>query len=264
MRRALPSVLSVTVALIASYFAAALTLGSLGQAASAYLAMFEGAIGDWPRFFETGTAAAVMRPLGEAATKAALLTLTGLSVAVAFRVGLFNIGAQGQMVVGALAAAYIGAHVSLPSPLHVTLALLASALLGCLWALIATALKLWRGVHEVISTIMLNWVAVSLVENWLVVGPLRATASGTNSLSGTAQILPTAELPRLMPDSSRLNIGFFIAIALALLVALWMQRTRAGFESRAVGLSQKAAEAAGISVGRRLFEACLLYTSRCV
>jgi simple sugar transport system permease protein len=258
MRRALPSVLSVLIALVISFAAAALTLGSLSQAAQAYLAMLEGAIGDWPRFIDTGVAAAVMRPLGEAATKAALLTLTGLSVAVAFRVGLFNIGAQGQLMVGAISAAFIGAHLSLPSPLHLTAALLASALLGCIWALLATALKLWRGVHEVISTIMLNWVAVSLVENWLVVGPLRATASGTNSVSGTAQILPTAELPRLMPDASRLNAGFFLAVALALLVTLWMQRTRAGYEARAVGLQPQAAEAAGIAVRRRLFEAMAL------
>ena len=255
MRRALPSVFSVLLALAISFLAAALTLGDLGQAASAYLAMVQGAFGDWPRFFDTGIPAAVLRPLGEAATKAALLTLTGLSVAVAFRVGLFNIGAQGQMVVGALAAAFIGAHLQLPSPLHVTLALLASAALGCGWALIATALKLWRGVHEVISTIMLNWVAVSLVENWLVVGPLRATASGTNSLSGTAQIHPSAELPRLIPDASRLNLGFFLAVILAVLVALWVQRTRAGYEARAVGLSPRAAEAAGIAVSRRILQA---------
>lgn len=255
MRRALPSILSVIAALALSFVAAALTLGSLTQAGSAYLAMLEGALGDWPRYFETGVPAAVLRPLGEAATKAALLTLTGLSVAVAFRVGLFNIGAQGQLVVGAIAAAVIGAHVSLPAPLHVTAALLAAAVAGSAWALIATALKLWRGVHEVISTIMLNWVAVSLVENWLVVGPLRATASGTNSLSGTTQILPSAELPRIMADASRLNLGFFLAIALALLVALLMQRTRTGYEARAVGLAPKAAEAAGIPVSRRIFEA---------
>lgn len=255
MRRALPSVFSVLLALLISFIAAALTLGDLPRAGGAYLEMLKGALGDWPQFFETGRAAAIFRPLGEAATKAALLTLTGLSVAVAFRVGLFNIGAQGQMVVGAIAAAFIGAHVQLPSVLHVTLALLAAALLGCGWALIATALKLWRGVHEVISTIMLNWVAVSLVENWLVVGPLKATASGTNSLSGTAEIHPTAHLPVFLPGASRLNAGFFIAVALALLVAFWMQRTRAGYEARAVGLSPKAAEAAGIPVGRRVFEA---------
>jgi ABC-type uncharacterized transport system permease subunit len=256
IRRALPSVLSVAAALFVSFIAAALTLGSVSQAAGAYLAMVEGAIGDWPRFFDTGISAAVLRPLGEAATKGALLTLTGLSVAVAFRVGLFNIGAQGQLLVGAIAAAAVGAwHVELPGIVHVTLALLAAAAVGAAWSLIAAALKLWRGVHEVISTIMLNWVALNLVENWLVIGPLKAHASGDNSISGTAQILPTAELPRLLPDSSRLNWGFFIAMGLALLVTLWMQRTTAGFESRAVGLSEKAAEAAGINVGRRLLEA---------
>jgi ABC-type uncharacterized transport system permease subunit len=255
MRRALPSVLSVAVALLISFVAAAFTLGSLSQAAGAYLAMVQGAVGDWPRYFESGITAAVLRPIGEAATKAALLTLTGLSVAVAFRVGLFNIGAQGQLVVGAIAAAFVGAHIALPGAVHLPLALLAAAAAGAIWALIAAGLKLWRGVHEVISTIMLNWVALNLVENWLVVGPLRAHASGDNSISGTAEVHTTAVLPRLVPDSSRLNLGFFIALALALLVALWMQRTRAGFESRAVGLSEKAAEAAGINVGRRLLEA---------
>lgn len=255
MRRALPSILSVLAALLISFIAAAATLGDAGQAGHAYLAMLQGALGDWPRFFETGNPSTVLRPIGEAGTKAALLTLTGLSVAIAFRVGLFNIGAQGQLVVGALAAAYVGAHLQLPSALHVTLALLAAAVLGSAWALIATALKLWRGVHEVISTIMLNWVAVSLVENWLVVGPLRATASGTNSLSGTAQIHATAELPRVVPEYSRLNLGFFFAVAIAVLVAVWMQRTKAGFEARTVGLAPKAAEAAGVPVARRIFEA---------
>jgi simple sugar transport system permease protein len=255
LRRALPSVLSVALALAISFVAAALTLGSVSQAAGAYLAMLQGAVGDWPRFFESGLSASVLRPLGEAGTKAALLTLTGLSVAVAFRVGLFNIGAQGQLLVGAISAAFVGAQLDLPAALHLPLALLAAAAAGAAWALLAAALKLWRGVHEVISTIMLNWVAVNLVENWLVVGPLRAHASGDNSISGTAQIHTSAELPRLWPDLSRLNWGFLLAMGLALLVALWMQRTRAGFESRAVGLSEKAAETAGIRVGRRLLEA---------
>ena len=255
MRRALPSVFSVLLALALSFVAAALTLGDLGRAAGAYLAMAQGAFGDWPAFFESGRSVVVLRPLGEAATKAGLLSLTGLSVAVAFRVGLFNIGAQGQLVVGALAAAYVGAHLELPSALHITLALLAAAAVGAAWALLATALKLWRGVHEVISTIMLNWVAVSLVENWLVVGPLKAVASGTNSLSGTAQIHASAELPRLVGTSSRLNAGFLLAVLLAVLIALWMSRTRSGYEARAVGLAPKAAEAAGIDVRLRIVQA---------
>jgi general nucleoside transport system permease protein len=255
---ALPSILSIATSLVICLLAIALTLGSLGTAAQAYLEMFWGAFGDWPRFLDGAGAAALLRPLGEAGTKAALLTFTGLSVAVAFRVGLFNIGAQGQMMAGAIAAAVVGARVELPGLLHVTLCVLAAALAGALYALPAAVLKVQRGVHEVISTIMLNWIAVSLIENWLVVGPLRATAQGDNSISGTAQIHPSAALPLLLGPSSRLNLGFLLAIAAAIATFIFLTRTVRGFEWKTVGLSPDAAQAAGIPVARRLVEAMLL------
>lgn len=257
LRGALPSILSVITAVVVCFFAAALTR-DLSTAVDAFIAMTWGAFGDWPRFFETGNAALVLRPLGESATKAAILTFTGLSVTVAFRVGLFNIGAQGQLVVGALAAAVVGAKVDLPALLHIPLCLLAAALAGALWALGPALLKLKRGVHEVISTIMLNWVAVSLVDNWLVVGPLRATSSGDNSVSGTDQIHASAELPRLLGDVSRLNFGFVLAVLAALATWLFLTRFTRGFEWRAIGLSQDAARASGIDVERGFLEAMLL------
>jgi general nucleoside transport system permease protein len=255
---ALPSVLSIATSLVVCFLAIAVTLGSAGDALQAYLGMLWGAFGDWPRFFDGGTAATILRPLGEAGTKAALLTFTGLSVAVAFRVGLFNIGAQGQMMAGAIAAAVVGAQVELPAPIHLALCVLAAALAGALYALPAAVLKVKRGVHEVISTIMLNWIAVSLVENWLVVGPLRATAQGDNSISGTAQIHASAALPLLLGDHSRLNLGFLFALTAAALCFVFLARTVRGYEWRTVGLSPDAAEAAGIPVGRRLMEAMLL------
>jgi len=257
MRKALPSVLSVVGAIILCFFAAALTR-DFGTAVDAFLAMWWGAFGDWPKFFETGSAATILRPLGEAGTKAAILTFTGLSVAVAFRVGLFNIGAQGQLVVGALAAAVVGAKVNAPGFVHVTLCLAAAAAAGGLYALIPAVLKLKRGVHEVISTIMLNWVAISLVDNWLVIGPLKATASGDNSISGTDQILPSAELPRLLGESSRLNFGLVLALFAALGTWLFLTRFTRGFEWKAIGLSQDAARAAGIDVDRGFLEAMVL------
>ncbi|RKH66703.1 ABC transporter permease [Corallococcus sp. AB049A] len=244
-RQVLPSVLSVLLALAVCWLTIALTRDA-DTATRAYLQMLWGGVGNWPAFLEGGNSTAVLRPLGEAAMKAALLTLTGLSVAVAFKVGLFNIGAQGQMIWGALAAALVGAHVSLPGVLHVPLALIAAAVAGAAWASIAGVLKLKRGVHEVISTIMLNWVAVSLVDNWLVIGPLRAVAEGASSITGTAEILPSSQLPRLLGDSSRLNLGFPLALATALGVWVWLSRTRSGYETRAVGLTPEAARAAGI------------------
>ena len=247
--------LSILTALVVCFIAIALTRGGFGIAFDAYSGMFWGAFGDWPRFFSGAGHGVLLRPLGEAGTKAALLTLTGLSVAVAFRVGLFNIGAQGQMMVGALAAAVTGAHFSLPAILHVPLCLAAAAIAGALYSLIAAELKRRRGVHEVISTIMLNWIAVAIIDNWLVVGPLRASASGDNSMSGTDEVASTAVLPLLLGPTSRLNLGFLLAIASAIALAFWLRRTHHGYEWRTVGLAPEAARAAGINVGRRMIEA---------
>ncbi|MBF5044308.1 ABC transporter permease [Aggregicoccus sp. 17bor-14] len=257
LRAVLPSLLSIALALALGFLAIALTR-DLDTALQAYGQMLAGGIGDWGAYLEGGPLTLLTRPWGEAGTKAALLTFTGLSVAVAFRVGLFNIGAQGQMVVGALVAAVVGAQLSLPAFLHLPLALLAAGVAGGLWALLPALLKLRRGVHEVISTIMLNWVAVSLVDNWLVVGPLRASASGELSRSGTDEVLATAELPRLLGSLSRLNLGLPLALLAAALVWLWLLRTRVGYEVRAVGQGAEAARTAGIPVARRVTETMAL------
>ncbi|WP_163995309.1 ABC transporter permease [Pyxidicoccus caerfyrddinensis] len=250
LRQALPSVLSVLLALAVCWSLIALTM-TPGTATAAYVEMLWGGIGNWPAWLNGAAATVITRPLGEAAMKAALLTLTGLSVAVAFKVGLFNIGAQGQMILGALAAAVVGAHVSLPAVLHIPAALVAAALAGAAWAGLAALLKLYRGVHEVISTIMLNWVALRLVDNWLVIGPLRGVAEGGQSITGTAEIQATATLPRLLGELSRLNLGFPLALLLAVVVWLWLERTRTGFETRAVGLGAEAARTAGVPVAKR-------------
>ncbi len=255
LRSALPSLLSVALSLLVCFIAIALTRGDVGVAWDAYVEMLKGGLGDVAGFLEHGSWGLLTRPWGESTTRAALLALTGLSVAVGFSAGMFNIGAQGQMIVGALLAAIAGAQLSLPAPIHPLVALLAAAGGGALYGLIPALLKLRRGVHEVISTIMLNWVAVSLVENWLVPGPLRARAEGTLSISGTDQIHATAQLPRVLGDLSRLHAGFFLALLCGVVVWLWLSRTRGGFETRAVGLGREAARTAGIPVERRTCEA---------
>lgn len=254
-RGALPSLLSIVLSLAICFVAIAFTRSDASIALDAYTQMLFGGIGDFPLFSETGNWNVLTRPWGESTTKAALLALTGLSVAVAFSVGLFNIGAQGQMIVGAIVAAVLGAQVSLPWGLHPMVATLGAALAGAGYALIPTVLKLRRGVHEVISTIMLNWIAVSLVESWLVVGPLKATSVGTTSISGTDEIHATAQLPRLLGDVSRMHAGFLIAATLAVLVWVWLGRSKLGFETRAVGLGLEAARTAGIPVERRTYQA---------
>ncbi|KFA93972.1 ABC transporter permease [Archangium violaceum] len=254
LRAVLPSVFSVFLALAVCWVFIALTRDA-ETATGAYLQMLRGGLGDWAQYFESERLTVLTRPLGEAAIKAALLLLTGLSVTVAFKVGLFNIGAQGQMLVGALAAAVAGAQLQLPAVLHIPVAILAACVTGGLWALIAAGLKLARGVHEVISTIMLNWVAVSLVDNWLSVGPLRAGAGTHLSITGTAEIATSAQLPRLLGEMSRLHLGFPLALAVALAIWVWLSRLRSGFETRAVGLGSEAARAAGIPVVRRTAQA---------
>lgn len=253
-RKVLPSLFSVLLALVVCWVFIALTRDA-HIATEAYLQMLRGGLGDWPAFLDGGRVTLLTRPLGESAIKASLLLLTSLSVAVAFKVGLFNIGAQGQMLVGAVAAALVGAWWELPAVLHVLLALLASVVAGGAWALIAAWLKIARGVHEVISTIMLNWVAVSLVDNWLVVGPLRAAAAAGLSTTGTPEIHPSAHLPRLLGEMSRLNLGFPLALTVALGLWVWLSRMRTGFETRAVGLGAEAARAAGIPVTLRITQA---------
>jgi general nucleoside transport system permease protein len=257
MRSALASLLCVAFASLLCFALLALTQG-LGLSLQAVGALFQGAVGDVGQASAQGDAALVLRPLGESLNKAALLLLTGLSVAAAFRVGLFNIGASGQFMVGALLAALVGAHLTAPGVIHLTVAFVAAGLGGALWALVPALLKTKRGVHEVISTIMMNWVAQSLIENWLVVGPLRAQASGSNSISGTAQIADSARLPLVLGEVSRLHIGLGVALASGLAVWFFFTRTVRGFQWKVQGLSPRAALAAGMPSTRLTLEGMLL------
>jgi simple sugar transport system permease protein len=230
------AVLAVCAALVLSFAAVGLSGGSPVEGLAG---LAQGA------FFGRG-------PLGETALKSSILLLTGLSVSVAFTVGLFNIGAEGQLIWGALAAAVVG---RLDIPLVLPCALAAAAAAGALWALVAALLKVHRGVHEVISTILLDWIAIHLVQGWLVAGPL--AARGQLSIAGTAPIRPAAELPRLL-EGSRLDLGFPLALCLCGVTWFLLTRTWRGFEWRATGAGADAAYASGIPVGRRICEAMAL------
>jgi simple sugar transport system permease protein len=173
------------------------------------------------------------------------LIFTGLSVAFAFRAGLFNIGVEGQFIMGQIAAAWAGYFFTgLPTVIHLPLALLVGALVGGLWAVVPGYLKARLGVHEVINTIMMNYVALYF-SHWLVMGPLR----GHPYLPQTKDILPTAELYRFL-EPTRANIGILVALLAAWLVYFIMWRTTTGYEIRAVGFNPKAAEYGGISVAK--------------
>jgi ABC-type uncharacterized transport system permease subunit len=194
-------------------------------------------------------------PIGETAIKSAVLILTGLSVAVAFTVGLFNIGGEGQLIWGGLAAAVVG-RADVPGAMLWSLC--SAALAGAAWGWLAGWLKVRRGVHEVISTILLNWVAIHLVHGWLVPGPLGASGSGaTVSVAGTEPIAAAAWLPRLI-RGSRLDLGFPLALGIAGAVWFLLTRTCRGFEWRAVGAGRDAAVASGVPAGRRICEGMAL------
>jgi general nucleoside transport system permease protein len=180
------------------------------------------------------------------------LILTGLAVAFAFRCGLFNIGGQGQYLVGTYFAVWVGSSfASMPAVPHILLAMVAACLAGAAWGALAGLLKAVSGAHEVISTIMLNWVAI-----WTgaflfgLGGPLQSDTDTSVPVSN--DIAEGAKLPVFWgdPELQGLHVGLFIALAALLVFWVLLNRTRTGFEVRAVGFNPEAARAAGISVGR--------------
>ena len=183
------------------------------------------------------------------------LVLTGLAVGFAFRCGLFNIGGQGQYLAGAVMAVWVGSELpGLPGFVHVLAAIVAGALVGALWAGIAGFLKATVGTHEVISTIMLNWIAI-----WIGVflfglgGPLQNDTQPFVPVSN--DIMDESKLGILWGDPvlQALHVGFFVALAGLVVYWITLSRTTLGYEVRAVGYNPEAARYGGISVARNYF-----------
>jgi len=195
------------------------------------------------------------RAITETLIYTAPLILGGLAFAIAYRASLFNIGIEGQLVMGGLAAGIVGAwDLGLPTALHLPLALLAAAAAGGLWGAIPGALRAFTGAHEVITTIMLNYLAYRTVNytiqklgDWLPVD---------NQFQATNRAMDTARLPIVL-DGTRLHSGILIAIACAILLWYVLFRTVFGYKVRTVGLSLGAAQYAGIS-WRGVFVAAML------
>ncbi len=193
--------------------------------------------------------------LTETATRATPLILTGLAAAVAFRARIWNIGGEGQFYLGALAAAFLGAHgFGLPPALHIVLMMVAGAVAGLLLLLGPLALRLRFGVDEVVTTLLLNFV-VLLVVSMMIEGPMKDPMA-----FGWPQSVPIERdfaLAKLLPRS-RLHVGLLVALALALLVWFLEAKSRVGLAGRAVGLNTAAARFAGLPVARVLLAtACL-------
>lgn len=183
-----------------------------------------------------------------------LLLLTGLAVAVALQAGLFNIGAAGQLLVGALAAAWAGTLTGVPNRLHLPLTLMVGAAAGALWAFGPVWLKVRRGAHEVISTIMFNYIALYLT-HWLVTERLKDPMGDAPQ---TALVLEVARLPLLREDFLQASWGLGIAVVIALWLWLTLYHSVWGYELRLTGANRDAADAAGVPTARRMVEAMLL------
>ncbi|MGP9539055.1 ABC transporter permease [Brachybacterium sp. AOP43-C2-M15] len=232
----------------------------------AYGAMFRGAIFDGPgyaraaeRVREAGGSgtyvllpalSAGLRPLTETFTVGTPLIIAAAGMAVSFRAGLFNIGGTGQLIVGAMAAGYVGFALDLPIFVHLVAGLLAGVLAGGLWGGIAGFLKARFGANEVISTIMLNWIATYL----LFFALKTAAFTGANQSQPTSpSVRENAVLPQLLGSGFRLHAGLFIAAGAAVLLWWLMSRSTIGFHFRAVGSNPRAAQVAGISPSRTAF-----------
>ena len=229
---------SVLAGIIGLAIGAVIMLGYGYDPVAAYVSLFKGSFGS-------------VFSWAESLSNATPLILTALTFAIAMRGGLFNIGAEGQLYIGALAAVSVSL-IHLPAPLHLVVALLAAMVAGMLWSLPVAILKLTRGVHEVISTIMFNWIA-HFFAFYMIANVLTDPMRGEKTIS----IAETSRFARILPGSS-LNYGIVVAVIAALLVLFLLWRTTAGFELRVAGHNPESAHYAGISRRKQVLRAFLI------
>lgn len=240
----LASMIIPVLAVITGLLVGAIFMLAIGRdPVQAYIVLFNSAFGSLNGFAET-------------LVNTTPLIFTGLAVAFAFRTGLFNIGGDGQFLIGYIASTWLGFFFQLPLFIHLPLALLGGMVAAGLWGGFAGLLKAKLGVHEVITTIMMNYIALYLV-SYLTGGPLKASGF----MPATPKIADTAKLMRLLPFG-RLNAGFIVALVAAYIVYYILWRTTLGYEIRAVGLNPDAAEYGGIKAARNMILA--MFISGCL
>jgi len=211
----------------------------------AYKALLDGAFGS-------------TNAIAETLVKATPLLLVGLGICIAYRGNVINIGGEGQMIVGAIVSTWFGLHFTgLPGWLMITIAMLVGALSGAIWAGISGYLKAYFNVNEILSTVMLNAIAVQLL-NYVLTGPMIDPIQSENAsqIPQTARLEEVYRLPRLVP--TRMHLGALIAVILAILVYFLLWRTTLGYRIRAVGQSKSASRYAGIKVKRYIVIALML------
>jgi ABC-type uncharacterized transport system permease subunit len=220
------------------------TFAAIGESlSSAYAAIWKGA------FFNGSaeTFSAKILPFMTTLTQATPLIFAGLGIGIGFRAGLFNIGAQGQIILGATLGAAVGFMWHLPFPVHMLVAMLGAVLGGALWGFIPGVLKAKTGAHEVITTIMLNYIALNLL-SWLL--SLDAFQREGSDNPQSPPVDSTAMYPKIFGDQFPLHLGFVFALLAAWGVWWLMERSTLGFQFRAVGANPSASRTAGMSVPR--------------
>jgi general nucleoside transport system permease protein len=249
--RAFNNAISSIIAIIAGLLFGLIILlvSNPGEAFSGFLIILKGG-------FSTGA-----KGMGQVLYFATPLILTGLSVGFAFKTGLFNIGASGQFIMGAFAATYIGVKWDfLPAPWHWIIALLGAAVVGGLWALIPGLLKAYMNVHEVISTIMMNYIGMYLA-NFMVKATIYDSKQALSMNVTDSAVLPKAGLDKIFYnrmgvsdsiDLSTVNCGIYIAVAIAIIIYFVLNKTTFGYELKACGFNQNASKYAGISEKRSI------------
>ena len=237
LRNSIPQIIAVLFALLIG----AIVLTVTGHSPiEAYAAVLVGAFGD-------------IYGIGQTFTQATPIIFTALAFLFSYKCGLFNIGAEGQLLVGGLTAALVGISASgLPIFIHLPLALIAGAAGGALWGFFPAVLKAKLGANEVITTLMLSYVAL-YITSYIVNYPLKAPGM----VPQTVPIAASAELPGILPPT-QLSASFIIALISAGIVAYMLERTTIGYEIRAIGLNTKASESGGIDIKKGIILALVI------
>lgn len=258
---------SSLVAILVGFVVASIVLAAAGyDPLASFAALFNGMLGK-PKY------------ISNVVIKATPLLLTGIAVAFAFKVGLFNIGAEGQYIIGTICAVMAGTTLNLPAPIQVPLVVLAGMLGGAAGGAFVGWLKARFGIHEVITSIMMNWIALYLcnfVVNTSAFHQPDSTASYPVNPSSYTMVLPNWKLSEAGMDTLKdvpwlydvlvktdVNVGILVAIVAAVLVAVLLSRTKSGYEMRAVGLNREAARFAGISVEKNIVLCILISGALC-
>lgn len=238
-------IVSITSLLLSLCIGAVFILAIKKNPLNIYLELIKGTLGNSYGF-------------GQVLFRATSLIFTGLAVSVAFHAGLFNIGCEGQLIIGSFLIAWVGfIFQNLPQFIHVPLCILAGVLAGAFWAAIPGILKAKTGAHEVITTIMLNYIAYALI-NFLVID-----VYGIPETVHTPYIANSAQMPNLFDSvglfpGSMVNVSIFLALLMSIFVYYLIWKTKFGYELRAVGLSQKSAKYAGINISRIIITSMII------